>query len=150
MSQFPWKKRVIISLITLVPVVCLSTPAIDASAALVEALRQAAPRTNDPTLYTDWKMQEGAITRWTRRCVGVQVSPMELAEDPVMARNTVACVMGPVLAEQMRLAAGDEALAVRRTAAWWMTGDPAQYQAPGIAAYLDRVLSHYWALQPEH
>jgi hypothetical protein len=118
-----------------------------ALAALVEALRQAAPPTDDPTLYTDWKMQAGAIASWTRRCVGVAVPPAELAENPVMARETVTCVMGPVLAEQTRLAGGDEGLGARRAAAWWMTGDPAGYQAAGIASYLDRVLSQYWTLR---
>jgi hypothetical protein len=140
--------KIVIFFSVMVGIFCTSARADStAIAALVEALRQAAPQTNDPTLYTDWKMQAGAIASWTRRCVGVTVPPAELAENPVMARQTVTCVMGPVLAEQTRLAGGDEGLGVRRAAAWWMTGDPARYQAADIAAYLGRVLSHYWTLR---
>lgn len=120
----------------------------DGVAALVEALRQAAPKTDDPSLYTDWKMRAGAIARWTRRCVGVEVPPDQLAVDPVMARATVRCVMGPVWLEQGRLAGGDENLAVRRAAAWWMTGDPERHQAPEWAAYLERMANLYWTLRP--
>jgi hypothetical protein len=146
-TQTLLKRFVILSSIV-AGVFCASATADTAAVtALVEALRQAAPPSDDPTLYTDWKMQAGAIASWTRRCVGVAVPPAELAENPVMARETVTCVMGPVLAEQTRLTGGDEGLGVRRAAAWWMTGDPAGYQAAGIASYLDRVLSHYWTLR---
>jgi hypothetical protein len=121
--------------------------ATDPVTALVEALRQAAPHTDDPALHTDWKMKEGAISHWTKRCVGVPVPATELEGNPVMTRQTVTCVMGPVLRQQMGQVAGDEEAAVRRAAAWWMTGDANQAQAPGIASYLDRVLSHYRALR---
>jgi hypothetical protein len=120
---------------------------IQAVAHLVEALRLAAPNTKDPSLYTEWKMQAGAIASWTRRCVGVQIAPTDLAENPIMTRDTVSCVIEPVLSEQISQAGGNEELGVRRTAAWWMTGDAAQYQAKGIATYLDRVLGYYWSLR---
>jgi len=146
MSRALWK-RVAVPLSLLVTLLWIPAAHADPVAALVEALRQAAPNTDDPTLYTDWKMQEGAISRWTRRCVGVQVPPAELAENPVMTRETVTCVMGPVLVQQTSLAGGDEELGVRRAAAWWMTGDPEQYQSVAIASYLDRVLRHYRTLR---
>jgi hypothetical protein len=119
----------------------------DAPAALVEALRLAAPKTNDPSLYTDWKMRAGAISSWTKRCVGVEVPAEELNANPVMARDTVRCVMGPILAEQRNLAEGNEDMAVRRAASWWMTGDPGQYQAVELTAYLDRLINAYWSLR---
>lgn len=147
MSSTPLKRQTVIFLSAMLLWASVAAADTTAVTALVEALRQAAPQTKDPTLYTDWKMQAGAIASWTRRCVGVQVPPGELAEDPVMTRNTVTCVMGPVLEEQMRLTGGDEGLAARRATAWWMTGDAAQYGAVGIATYLDRVLGHYWRLR---
>jgi hypothetical protein len=118
-----------------------------AVANLVEALRLAAPNTKDPSLYTEWKMQAGAIASWTQRCVGVKIAPEELAENPIMTRDTVSCVIEAVLSEQASQTGGNEGLAVRRTAAWWMTGDAAQYQSKGIASYVDRVLGYYRNLQ---
>ncbi len=126
----------------------VALPDANQTATLVEALRRAAPHTDDPTLYSDWKMREGAIAHWTPRCVGVSVPPAEFAANPVMVRETVACVMGPVLEAQMAASGGDEDLAVRRTTAWWMVGDPNQYQAEGsINSYVSRVLRYYWALR---
>ncbi len=118
------------------------------TAVLVEALRMAAPHTNDPALYSDWKMRTEAIARWTRRCIGTEVPPAEFAGNPVMVRETVACVIGPVLEEQMTLTGGDEGLAVRRATAWWMVGDPDQHQnTGGINTYVGRVLGYYWGLR---
>jgi hypothetical protein len=149
MSHALWSPLVLATLV-LTPLPDALAQAMAADAALVEALRQSAPRTEDPRLFTDWKMQAAAIGRWSRRCLGVAVPPGEFAANPVQVRETVACVMGPVLAEQLRRADGDEALAVRRAGAWWMTGDPEREQAPELAPYLDRLLSNYWALTQQN
>lgn len=115
--------------------------------ALVEALRRAAPQTNDPSLYTDWKMQAGAIASWTKRCIGASISPQELVKHPIMTRDTVTCVMAPILTKQLQLTKGEEITAVRKATAWWMTGDLTQYQSSKIASYLNQVVSEYQKLR---
>ena len=151
--MFPTRSNDLVIVLTMLTflgsIPAIATPDPDQTAAFVEALRRAEPHTNDPTLYSDWKMRTEAIARWTQRCIGVAVPPTEFAADPVMARETVTCVMGPVLAEQMTLTRGDEGLAVRRATAWWMVGDPNLRQATGsIDSYINRVLGNYWTLRP--
>jgi hypothetical protein len=43
----------------------------------------------------------------------------------------------------------DETLAVRRAAAWWMTGDPDQYDQESTAEYTNKVLFYYRELLPQ-
>ena len=57
------------------------------------------------------------------------------------------CVMGAVLREQYAASNHDEAVAVQRAAAWWMTGDPAQYQSEAIRPYIEKVLRLYQQAQ---
>jgi hypothetical protein len=97
-------------------------------AAFVEALRQAAPQTGraDDGLYSDWKIKPANIPRWSKRCTGQELTPEEFASRPETARAVVTCVMGDVLREQYTASNHDEAVAVQRAAAWWMTGDPEQ------------------------
>ena len=114
-------------------------------AAFVEALRQAAPQTGraDDGLYSDWKIKPANITRWSKRCTGEELSPEAFASRPETARAVVTCVMGDVLREQYTASNHDEAVAVQRAAAWWMTGDPAQYQSDATHPYTEKVLRLY-------
>lgn len=114
-------------------------------AALVEALRLAAPKTGieDDGLYSDWQIKPNNITRWSRRCLGVELSPQEFEANPITAREVLICVMGDVLREQYIAGNYDESVAVRRTAAWWMTGDPEQYDSGSTRAYTQKVLDYY-------
>ena len=115
-------------------------------AALVEALRLAAPVTGiqDDGLYSDWQIQPENIARWSRRCHDRELTPAEFAADPPVARRILVCKLHGVLDEQNLTSHDDETLAVRRTAAWWMTGDPERYNDPATAAYTQRVLEFYW------
>lgn len=115
--------------------------------ALVEALRRAAPDTTDPALYSDWRMRPTTIAAWTKRCTGVAIPAEELASNPVLAREIVTCVMGPALARELVASGGEEELAIRRAAAWWMLGDPEQHSAPTIATWMNRLLGHYRQLR---
>jgi tetratricopeptide (TPR) repeat protein len=113
--------------------------------ALVEALRQAAPQTGNPNdgLYSDWQIQAPNIPRWSQACIGRRLSPQQFEADLETARTILACVMRDVLQQEYRNSGNDEALAVRRAAAWWMTGDPSRYDSAETAAYTQKVLSFY-------
>lgn len=114
-------------------------------AALVEALRQAAPQTGraDDGLYSDWQIMPGNIPRWSRSCLGRELSPTEFEASPDVARSVVTCVMRDVLKEEYGASGNDEMLAVRRSAAWWMRGDPSQYNSAEIAEYVQKVVTAY-------
>ena len=114
-------------------------------AALVEALRLAAPTTGivNDGLYSDWQIKPDNIARWSRRCHNQELTPQEFEADPKVARRILVCKLRGVLAEQDITSHQDETLAVRRTAAWWMTGDPERYNDPATAAYTQRVLDFY-------
>ena len=51
--------------------------------------------------------------------------------------------MGKVLREEFAASGNNEIVAVQRAAAWWMTGDPAQYRNGSTGAYTLRVLEAY-------
>lgn len=112
---------------------------------LVEALRQAAPQTGRPDdgLYSDWQIQPANIPRWSQACIGRSLSPSEFEADIATARQVLVCVMRDVLQDEYRNSGSDEAIAVRRSAAWWMTGDPNRYSQGETAAYTERVLRFY-------
>lgn len=112
---------------------------------LVEALRQAAPETNQPDdeLYGAWQVKAENIPRWSQQCIGKELTPIQFQYSPVTARSILVCVMRDVLSEQYKASNNDESLAVQRAAAWWMTGDPSQYNSGAIATYSQRVLNFY-------
>ncbi|RUQ36435.1 MAG: hypothetical protein EKK71_08625 [Candidatus Competibacteraceae bacterium] len=111
--------------------------------ALVEALRLSAPKPGpNGGLYSDWQVKPDNITRWSKRCLNQEVTPEQFAADQALARQILACVMGKVLREQVA-AGNNEIVAVQRSAAWWMTGDPEQYNSGSTSAYTLRVLEAY-------
>jgi TolA-binding protein len=112
---------------------------------LVEALRLAAPQTGNPNngLYSEWQIQAQNIPRWSEACTGRMLSPQEFEADLAATRSILVCVMRDVLQEEYRNSGNSEAIAVRRAAAWWMTGDPSRYDAGETAAYTQRVLGFY-------
>ena len=57
------------------------------------------------------------------------------------ARAVVECVMARQLDKELQHTP-DETLAVRRSAAWWMTGDPDQYDQGSTAGELLPQLTH--------
>jgi hypothetical protein len=112
---------------------------------LVEALRQAAPETDnlEDDLYGAWQVKAENIPRWSQQCLGKELTPTQFQDSPVTARSILVCVMRDVFDEQYKASNKDESLAVRRAASWWMTGDPNQYGNGAIATYTEKVLGFY-------
>lgn len=113
--------------------------------ALVEALRQAAPRTGvqNDELYSDWQVLAGNIPRWSKACTGRELSVTQFEANPATARSIVTCVLTDVLKDEYRASGNNQSVAVRRTAAWWMTGDPNRYANAQTTPYTEKVLSLY-------
>ncbi len=121
--------------------------------ALVEALRLAAPKTgtNNDGLYGDWKVEANNIPRWSKQCVGREITPNDFADSPVTARYILACVMGDVFQKQYIASNNNESQAVQRAASWWMSGDYNQYNSDNtIGAYTQKVLSFYQQLRSDN
>ncbi|WP_432811594.1 ARC6/PARC6 family protein [Pantanalinema sp. GBBB05] len=113
--------------------------------ALVEALRLAAPQTGsgDDGYYSDWQVKPDNVTRWSKSCLGKTVTPAQFESDQATARKVITCVMRDVLRDEYQASGKNEALAVRRSAAWWMTGDPTKYDSKDTTAYTQVVLNLY-------
>ena len=111
-------------------------------AAFVEALRLSAPNTGikNDGLFSDWKIKEENIVRWSKGCTGTVMTPAEFEANTQNAREIIGCIMGKILREQYEISRV-ESIAIRRAASWWMTGDPAQYDSPQAKIYTEKVLS---------
>ncbi|UBF26345.1 ARC6/PARC6 family protein [Kovacikia minuta CCNUW1] len=113
--------------------------------AFVEALRRAAPQTGraNDGLYSDWQVQAQNIPRWSKSCIGRALTPAQFEADPGTARSVITCVARDVLRDEYRASGNNPAVAVRRAASWWMTGDPNRYNSGDTATYTQRVLNLY-------
>ncbi len=115
------------------------------AAAFVEALRLAAPHTENPNdgLYSAWKIKAANILRWSKECTGQEMTPAQFEANPQKAREILIRIMGKILREQYAISM-DQSVAVRRAASWWLTGDPDQYDTPPTSSYTREVLDFYW------
>jgi hypothetical protein len=113
--------------------------------ALVEALRQAAPKTGkvDDGLYSDWQIKPANIPRWSKRCIGREMTIPEFESDTATARQVLVCVMRNIMQEEYKASGNNESLAVRRAASWWMTGNPSLYNSGTTNTYTQKVLDFY-------
>lgn len=113
--------------------------------ALVEALRLAAPQTgtDDDGLYTDWQIKPDNIPRWSELCIGEEMTPAQFEANEQKAREVLGCVMEDVIKEEYPKSGENEEVAIRRAAAWWMTGDANQYNSGQTAEYTQKVLRFY-------
>ncbi len=111
----------------------------------VEALRLAAPKTATPNdgLYSEWQVKPEAVSHWSKQCTGHELSSAEFEANATAARSIVTCVIRDVLRDEYRASGNNEFIAVRRVAAWWMTGDATNYGKPAIASYVEEVVSFY-------
>ncbi len=112
---------------------------------VTEAIRQAALSTGVKIdgLYSDWQVKPENVTRWSRKCTGKELSPPAFAADATQARRIVICVLRDVMRDEYQASQNNEIVAVRRTAAWWMTGVSGRYLSRDIAAYTQKVADFY-------
>lgn len=117
-------------------------------AALVEALRLAAPQTGTENdgLYSDWQIKPENIPRWSKQCIGQELTPRQFEARPIAAREILVCVMRDVFKDQYSASGSNESVAVQRAASWWMTGDASRYSNPPNAytrSYIQKVAELY-------
>ena len=120
----------------------LSKPQIEA---MVDALRLAAPKTSiqDDGLYSQWQITPGIIPSWSKQCLGREVTPKQLESSPGVARSIVSCIVRRELPKQYAATSNNETTAVRRTACWWMTGNPTSCTSGQTAKYVQNVERFY-------
>jgi hypothetical protein len=113
---------------------------------LVDALQTADPKT-DAKSYTAWQREN--IPRWAEKCLGRSLSIDLFIASPVTARAVTVCTLRDVLnAEISNQPSRNPSVAIRRTAAYWRTGDPNLYANKDNAAFTQTVLSLYQQKQP--
>lgn len=112
---------------------------------VAEALRRVTLQgnTRNPGYYSDWQVKGDRIPLWSQQCLGRRLTPEQFDADQAAATSIVTCIVQDMMRMEIRSAANDEALAIRRLAAWWVTGDPEQYDTNVVSDYTKRVLSVY-------
>ncbi|NER33211.1 MAG: hypothetical protein F6J93_03915 [Oscillatoria sp. SIO1A7] len=119
----------------------------DQVVAIVEALRLAAPKQPTDELYSAWKIKPSLIPQWSRLCIGQELTVEEFVADTAKARIILTCVMEDVLATEYPASGNEEAIAIRRAAAWWVAGNGDLYDSGDIAFYTKKVLNFYQDLR---
>jgi hypothetical protein len=117
--------------------------------ALVEALRLVNSNSweRQDGLYSSWNIKPANITRWSRFCIGEELTPEQFNLDRRKAQHILMCVMEDVLQNEYPLSGNDEEIAVRRAAAWWVSGDANLYDRSDFAHYTQQVLDLYQNLR---
>ncbi len=112
---------------------------------LVEALRDVAKQsTSKPkTLHSDWRISERNVGPWSKQCLQRELTPEDFDRDPESVTKIVTCMVGGIFQTEYQTANNDEALAIRRVASWWRTGDANTYEIPETVAFSDRILKAY-------
>ena len=120
-------------------------------AAMVEALRLAAPKTTDDSLYSEWKVKGETFKSWSKSCLEKEVQPTQFASNPELARQVISCIMERELKGQLDATNNNETEAVSRTACWWMTGKYTGCNSGFTADYVKKVSGYYQeqSSQPE-
>jgi hypothetical protein len=109
-----------------------------------EAIKQIAlQRGKNPGFYSDWQVKGEKIPLWSKQCLGRDLTPQQFESNASTAGGVVTCVLREMIRQEAKFIGKDESLVVRRVAAWWATGDAAQYNSPGVATYTQQVLRVY-------
>ncbi|MEO1375734.1 MAG: hypothetical protein AAFW70_15740 [Cyanobacteria bacterium J06635_10] len=113
-------------------------------AAMVEALRLAAPKTGSQNdgYYSDWQVKPETLRGWSKFCLKKEVSPAEFESNAQLAREIITCIMERELKGQLE-ATNNETEAVLATACWWMTGKYKGCDSGFTADYVKKVLGYY-------
>jgi hypothetical protein len=111
---------------------------------IADAIKQIAlQRGKNPGFYGDWQVKGEKIPLWSKQCVGRELTPQQFESNQATANGVVTCVLRDMIRQEAKYIGKDESLVVRRVAAWWATGDAAQYNSPGVATYTQQVLRVY-------
>lgn len=114
---------------------------------LVDALNQANTETGgEPRPLSEWQTEN--IPRWSKQCMGRSLTPEQFTTSPVTARWVSICTLRDIVKTEYRLSGKNEAIALRRSAAWWVSGNPGRYNSGETAAYTQKVLSLYRQKNP--
>ena len=113
--------------------------------AMVEALRQAAPKTGSANdgLYSEWQVKPETLKGWSRTCLKKELTPAEFENSPATARQVVSCITRRELNKQFAVTKNNETAAVRGVACWWMTGNYTGCNSGFTADYVKKVLGFY-------
>ncbi|HLP90338.1 MAG TPA: hypothetical protein VK184_17350 [Nostocaceae cyanobacterium] len=114
-------------------------------AAMVEALRKAAPQTKNPNdgLYSAWQVKPETLRGWSRFCLKKEVTPTQFENDQNLARQVVSCIVRRELNQQLQATNNNEIAAVRGVGCWWMTGSYKGCDRGFTAAYVQKVVNFY-------
>ncbi|MGF2034781.1 MAG: hypothetical protein RMZ43_005530 [Nostoc sp. CmiVER01] len=114
-------------------------------AAMVEALRQAAPQTKNPNdgYYSEWQVKPETLKGWTRTCLKRELTPTQFENNPAIARQVVSCITRRELTNQFRATNNNEIASVRGAACWWMTGSYTGCNKGFTAEYVQKVVRFY-------
>lgn len=114
-------------------------------AAMVEALRQAAPQTKNPNdgLYSEWQVKPETLKGWSRTCLKRELTPTQFENSPVLARSIVSCIARRELTNQFAATNNNEIASVRGAACWWMTGNYTGCDKGFTAEYVQKVVRFY-------
>ena len=114
-------------------------------AAMVEALRLAAPKTKkrNDGYYSEWQVKPETLKGWTRNCLKKELTPTQFENDSQVARQVVSCITTRELNKQFAATKNDEAAAVRGVACWWMTGNYTGCDKGFTAGYVQQVVRFY-------
>jgi hypothetical protein len=114
-------------------------------AAMVEALRLAAPQKKKPTpgYHTDWQIKTETLKGWSKTCLTKQLTTSQFENDPKIARQLVYCIMKRELTNQFKATNNNENAAVTGVACWWMTGLYTGCDKGFTADYVKKVVNLY-------
>ncbi|MBD2193983.1 MULTISPECIES: hypothetical protein [Calothrix] len=114
-------------------------------AAMVEALRQAAPQTGSQNdgLYSQWQVKPETLKGWARTCLKKEITPTQFENSPETARQIVSCIARRELNQQLRARNNNEIGAVNGVACWWMTGQYTGCNSGFTATYVQKVVKLY-------
>jgi hypothetical protein len=114
-------------------------------AAMVEALRLAAPQTGkvNDGLYSNWQVKPETLKGWSRNCLKKEVTPTEFENNQAIARQVISCIVRRELNQQFHATNNNEIAAVRSTSCWWMTGNYTGCNSGFTATYVQKVVGLY-------
>ncbi|MDZ7960564.1 MAG: hypothetical protein RMY34_22230 [Aulosira sp. DedQUE10] len=114
-------------------------------AALVEALRQAAPQTGNQNdgFYSQWQVKPETLKGWSKTCLKRELTPTQFENSPNTARQVISCITRRELNKQFSATNNNETASVRGVACWWMTGSYTGCNSGFTATYVQKVVKLY-------